>query len=137
VLALRHIGTQIVNGSGARFHLTASGKRRSTPPEMQAQLLLMAQEAIRNAVHHGRAKQILVHVEYSGPDGLRIRVHDDGRGFDPRESSDKIGHWGLTTMRERAKEIGAELIISAAPGHGATIEIVVRRYPGPDSHTTS
>jgi signal transduction histidine kinase len=52
-------------------------------------------------------------------------MRDDGQGFDLEEASGKLGHWGLTIMRERARQIGAELKISTAPGHGTEIEIVV------------
>ena len=134
VTALRNIGSQITSGSGVRFQLTVSGTRQPAAPEVQEQLLRMAQEAIRNAIHRGHANEVLVDVVYTLPDGVRILIRDDGCGFDPQEASEKIGHWGLTTMRERAKEIGAELTISAAPGNGATIEIDARMHLRRNSH---
>ena len=38
------------------------------------------------------------------PDGVRLRVIDDGRGFDPTTVPD--GHLGLAGMRSRAERLG-------------------------------
>jgi len=56
---------------------------------------------------------------------LRVQMRDDGRGFDLEAALRKLGHWGLTTMQERARQLGGELKISTAPGHGTQIEILV------------
>jgi signal transduction histidine kinase len=64
-------------------------------------------------------------VAYLDEDRLRVWMSDDGRGFDLEEASGQLGHWGLATMRERARQIGAELKISTAPGRGTEIEILV------------
>ena len=51
------------------------------------------------------------------------RVRDDGSGFDP--ATDRPGHLGLTTMRERAEAIGATFASTSAPGRGCEITVVV------------
>ena len=64
-------------------------------------------------------------IDYLDPDVLRVQMRDDGHGFDLEEASRKLGHWGLTTMQERVRQVGGELKISTAPGHGTQIEILV------------
>jgi len=51
----------------------------------------------------------------------RLEVSDDGRGFDP--AATYAGHLGLTTMRSRASEIGATLLIDSAPGRGTAVRV--------------
>lgn len=61
---------------------------------------------------------------------LRLAVRDDGLGFDPDTSlSLAEGHCGLTTMKERAAEIGARLSISSAFGQGTQVEAIVPLSP--------
>ena len=38
---------------------------------------------------------------------LHLRVADDGCGFDPESVKVNGGHWGMSIMRERAEQIGA------------------------------
>ena len=54
---------------------------------------------------------------------MRLRIDDDGRGFDPDRVPD--GHLGLTGMRARAERIGATFTCRSEPGKGTTIDVVV------------
>ncbi len=77
----------------------------------------LVQEALNNAVHHGEAGHVTVEVS-EGDGVLRMRVADDGRGFDPSVRSDGFG---LIGMRERAELAGGALELRSAPGAGTTI----------------
>ena len=57
------------------------------------------------------------------PEGVRLRVIDDGRGFDPTKVPD--GHLGLAGMLARAERIGGRLTVTSTPGSGTTIEVIV------------
>ncbi len=122
--ALRQMGQQIAAGHKVEFHVTVAGARRAAPEKVQEHLLRIAQEATRNAIHHGGATEIRMEIEYPDSESIRIRISDDGCGFDLEEVSRKMGHWGLATMRERAQQIDGELKISATPGRGTEIEVV-------------
>ena len=111
-------------GERAQFHLTVSGAATRRRRDLQEHLLRITQEAARNAIQHGGAKEIEMHVEYVNEDWIRVLIHDNGCGFDLEEASLKSGHWGLETMRERAAKMGAVLTIKTAPGEGVEIEIV-------------
>jgi signal transduction histidine kinase len=123
--ALREAGEKITMGKLVQFHMTVTGDLRHAPAKLKSHLLRIVQEATRNSIRHGRAKKIDMDVAYLDTDSIRLQMRDDGRGFDPKEASDKWGHWGLVIMRERARQIGAELNISSAPGHGTEIEVIV------------
>jgi len=83
----------------------------------------VASEAITNAARHGGAGS--VRVELRDHDGVRLRVSDDGSGFDPGAlATPDPGHGlGLAGMRARADAIGAQLDVRAQPGGGALVEL--------------
>ncbi|OPZ41923.1 MAG: Sensor histidine kinase LiaS [Actinobacteria bacterium ADurb.BinA094] len=80
-------------------------------------LLRIAQEALNNVVKHSQTKEAVVLVRLRPP--FRLEVRDRGRGFDPG-LQDASG-LGLTTMRERAAEIGWRLVVTTAPGGGTCV----------------
>jgi signal transduction histidine kinase len=55
--------------------------------------------------------------------GGRLRVRDDGRGF--QIDAEHPGHFGLTNMKERATLLGGELHVHSVPGEGTSIEVAV------------
>jgi len=90
------------------------------PAYVEYNLLRIAQEAIINAVKHAGARTIEVTLQML-PEGLRIAVQDDGSGFVPGDSA--TDHFGLVGMKERAKEIGADLRVTSEPRMGTTIVV--------------
>lgn len=82
---------------------------------LRPELELIAAEAIRNAASHGRARVVQVHMN-----GGRLRISDDGIGFDPECAT---RGFGLTSMRERAEALGGAFRVRSRPGHGAEIEV--------------
>jgi signal transduction histidine kinase len=58
---------------------------------------------------------------------LILEVADDGIGFDPRDPELRSRHLGLTSMEERARELGGRLELWAAPGAGTTVRLEVAR----------
>jgi signal transduction histidine kinase len=56
---------------------------------------------------------------------VRLRVSDDGCGFDPDQPPSEAGHWGIAGMRERAARVGAQLRLVSQPGAGTTVEALV------------
>jgi signal transduction histidine kinase len=103
----------------------------SLGPARDAAAYRVAQEALHNALRHSAAGQIEVSIERTAAH-VTIEVTDDGRGFTPdaatsRSASfrpDKFG-LGLTSMRQRAAEVGATLSIISSPGEGATVKLVL------------
>jgi signal transduction histidine kinase len=89
--------------------------------EIEDTVYRLVQEALNNALHHGEAECVTVDV--SEEDGtLRVRVEDDGRGFDPGAPTEGFG---LIGMRERAELAGGKLELRSAPGEGTTIVATV------------
>ncbi len=81
-------------------------------------LYRIAQEAVSNAVKHGRATQVTVTLA-SGEEQVRLRVQDDGIGF-PEVLPEQRG-MGVRIMHHRARMIGASLEIRSASEGGAVL----------------
>jgi signal transduction histidine kinase len=84
-------------------------------------LVRIACEAVTNAARHSGAHRVNLVLEHDGP-GIRMRVSDKGHGFNITATGDGFG---LTSMRERARSVGGELLISSTPGHGSQVEVAV------------
>jgi len=123
--ALRQIGEQASRDTSIRLRTAISGVQPSFPPRAQMHLLRIVQEGVRNAIRHSGATEILMEVSYTAEHLVRIRIVDNGRGFDPETASFASGHWGLVTMRERAQKLGAEFKLYTSVGQGTRVEITI------------
>ena len=90
--------------------------------DIEETLYRIAQEALHNVVKHAGARQVRLELDRVA-EGVRLRVIDDGRGFDPSAVPD--GHLGLAGMRSRAERLGGRITVTTAHGEGTTIEVVV------------
>jgi signal transduction histidine kinase len=108
-------------GAHIRFDLE-TGIR--VPPELREDLARIVREAVSNAARHGEASN--VYVALSNTDAIRVRVSDDGKGFDPEEPRRR--GFGLTSMRERAEVRGGVVNVRSEPGRGTDVEVVFREF---------
>jgi ligand-binding sensor domain-containing protein/signal transduction histidine kinase len=91
------------------------------------ELLMIAREALYNAVLHGKPDKIEVRVAFGRSD-LTLAVRDDGGGFDPEAiEANENHHYGLVGMRERAQSVGGHFTLHSAPGKGTEVEIQIPR----------
>ncbi|MEM8872632.1 MAG: sensor histidine kinase [Planctomycetota bacterium] len=104
-----------------------------SPGAVGYDLLRVASEAIHNALHHGRARNIRISlrdtVDATDPEHrcLRLTITDDGRGFDPtttKPRTDGTGR-GLGFMRERIEDAGGIFMVRSTPGRGTRILVEV------------
>ena len=109
------------------FRISVAGPPRDLHPIVRDDVHHIAREALRNAFRHAGAGLIEAEVTY-GAREMRLRIRDDGKGMDARHLSvGQARHWGLTTMRERAVQIGAQLNLWSEVGAGTEVEL---RVPG-------
>ena len=97
------------------------GAPRRLDPEMETGVYRIVQESLTNSVKHGGAGRASVEV-LEREQQIVVTVRDDGAGFDPEA---RTAGFGVTGMRERAKLLGGELSVHAAPGHGTTISVTL------------
>jgi PAS domain S-box-containing protein len=100
----------------------------SFPLTTATHLYRIAQEAVSNAIKHGKATQLLIQLECSR-EGTRVSVVDNGQGF-PETSVPRPTGMGLRIMRYRSGMIGGTLFIESHPGEGTRIVCSLPAAPG-------
>lgn len=111
--------------SGGRVEFAVQGTPRRLKPEVESNLLRIAQESAANAIKHANASQIEIRLRFDAA-AVNLAVSDDGRGFDPAAIQTSLsGHFGLLGMKERANRIRGELVVESRPGRGTTIGVTV------------
>jgi two-component system NarL family sensor kinase len=95
------------------------------PPDTEALLYRVAQEALRNARTHGEATEVDIRVEEQTGQAV-LRISDNGRGFSPDTADPhQPGHFGLRLMRDLADHAGGRLQVHSTPGAGASVRLEV------------
>lgn len=97
------------------------------PPEVELAIFRVAQEALANAVKHGRPPIV---VRYRATDsGVSLSIDDAGPGIAPDASAaaEQGGHFGLLNMQQRAEQIGAILDIRRWPSGGTHVALEWRQ----------
>ncbi|MFB6247339.1 MAG: PAS domain S-box protein [Salinibacter sp.] len=87
-------------------------------------LYRIAQEAVNNAVRHGEADRITIALA-AGAEQIRLRVRDDGIGFEAEDAPD--AGMGVRIMNYRARIIGGTLDVSSALGEGTVVTCTLPR----------
>jgi signal transduction histidine kinase/ligand-binding sensor domain-containing protein len=124
--ALEEAGAQAAAGLPAAFQVRVKGRVTPLPYPAQAAMFLIGREAVNNAINHANAGRITVHLVYADRE-FRMTIHDDGASFDPQAAKQKTGHFGVSSMEERARQVGADFRIDSAPGRGSTITVTIGR----------
>jgi len=119
-------------GHEVKIDLRIAGALAHVPDFVAGNLILAAQEALHNALKHGRPKTIILDARPAEKtDWIVVTVRDDGIGFTPgTQVGAAQGHFGLVGMHERIERLGGTLRIESAPGFGTLVqlEIPLRAY---------
>lgn len=110
-----------IHGVKVAFEVRGSA---GEPADRDLDVLRIAHEALNNALRHADATKVAVSLRLH--DGrVELEVADDGSGFDPARAELRSKHLGLTSMEERARELGGRLQIRSAPGAGTIVALEV------------
>jgi signal transduction histidine kinase len=114
------------SGLSARF--VADGAPCAIDSGSALELARIVQEALVNARKHSRAQNVIVRLTRE-VSGHRLVIEDDGEGFE-FEGTFELGELdrqriGPATIKERARIVGADLVVESRRGVGATIQVTV------------
>jgi signal transduction histidine kinase len=124
VPALEMLVRQTATQHGLVGDFEVSGEpQRPLPPAVEISGYRIVQEALQNVANHAGATW--VHVEFTfGPEGITLRVEDDGIGFDAPSHPHQLahsGHYGLLGITERVRLHNGNLTIESTTGQGTTL----------------
>jgi signal transduction histidine kinase len=122
--ALHALADQSPRRFGVEVTLDARALHPRLPPDVEAALFRVAQEALSNVAKHAGVGTVRI-VLRPRHAGAALCVADDGCGFDPASlrQPGKLSRWGLLMMRERAESVGARLRIRSFRGHGTQVVV--------------
>ncbi|MEU8661131.1 sensor histidine kinase, partial [Actinoplanes philippinensis] len=106
--------------SACTVELLVDGPVEALPAAVEVAAYRVVSEALTNVAKHAEAQRCSVHV-HCADDALTIDVTDDGVGL-PNPIHAGVG---ISSMRERAAELGGDCTISAASPHGTVIRLCI------------
>jgi signal transduction histidine kinase len=116
--AIGSLARHLSASSGIPIHVTLDEKTTRLRPEIESELLRIAQEAMTNAVRHSGASAINVQCSVAPP-AAEIVVSDNGRGL----GTGRDDSHGLEIMRERAALVSGELRVEGNLPHGTVVSV--------------
>jgi signal transduction histidine kinase len=109
--------------TGIQTELVVDELTERIAPELEVCTYRVIQEAVTNVARHADASKCRVEIR-AAPDGLRIVVEDNGRGFDPRVKPGAAGRGlGLVSVRERVATLGGALQVESRVGQGTRLTV--------------
>jgi len=124
--ALDWLGREVSRNSQMEVTVESEDVPQDLPDAYKVCIYRLTQAALHNAVRHSNARNATVRVKHS-KQGIRLRVADDGRGFDPV----RMRGVGLRGMEERVKRLGGIFRIESQPGRGTTVTAELPPPSGP------
>lgn len=125
VPALRHYIQDSKQYTDLNCVVTVEGEIVRLPGHVEVSIYRLFQEALQNVYHHAAAHHVEVSIRFT-PDTLELAVCDDGIGFDLNNvEQTNARHFGLITMRERAKSLNGHVTIQTQPGLGTCVTLFV------------
>ena len=121
VAALRSLAADL-GALGLQVHVSVRGQAARLPRAIEEAVYRVAQEALSNVARHAAVGQARLELSFS-PSELVLCVLDEGAGF-VSEAPPGDGQ-GLQSMRDRARQIGADLEVTSRPGNGARVRLWV------------
>jgi signal transduction histidine kinase/ligand-binding sensor domain-containing protein len=126
--AIRTLGEELAEGAANRkspiIDVAVEGKPQELNPIVRDEVYRISAEGLRNAFRHAQANKIEVEIRYDVHE-FRVRIRDDGKGIDAQAVDDRVGHFGLAGMRERAQLMGANLEVWSNRDSGTEIQLSI------------
>lgn len=118
-------GIRKETGGSLEIEVTRDGFEKMAedlPAAVEVGLFRIAQQALANVTRHAAATYATLRLDRDS-ERVRLRVEDDGSGFDP--AAVPSGRFGLIGMRERARLLGGILTVESSAGGGTAVDVVV------------
>ncbi|MEO7068057.1 MAG: two-component regulator propeller domain-containing protein [Rhodanobacter sp.] len=125
--SLSSMARQLAHGRVEELDIRSTGTAWDMRPEAKHHVVMIAQEAISNAIHHGEAHTVSISLTFDD-DALNLVVSDDGGGFVPTvDAHEPARGYGLRNMRHRSNCLGAMLAVTSQVGSGTQVALFVPR----------
>jgi len=122
--AVRWYVKETIEPQGLAVSMAITGSDERLPHHVETAVFRIVQEALTNILKHAQARRAEIELQV-GPAAVRVKIMDDGRGFDLSEvTTRRDGGMGVMGMRERAELLGGRLQMTSGPD-GTRVEAVI------------
>ncbi len=126
---LRAACSEAAAGTSVRVDFSGPAEDPFLSALLCAQAVRILRESLGNALKHASPTRIDVCLRIEG-DVLRLSIADDGSGFFTATApGPEAGHFGLSSMRERAQRLGGRVDIRSGSTKGTLVEAVLPITP--------
>ncbi len=126
LLRVRDAASAACNAKEIKLHFVVPDRKglpqTNLSPEIRRNISLLMKEVINNAISHSQCMDLFVEPLMEGQT-LSVMIRDNGRGFDPLQP---YKGKGLKTTRERARELGSELVVHSGADKGTSVQFSVK-----------
>ncbi|MDF0667170.1 MAG: hypothetical protein P0119_13985 [Nitrospira sp.] len=125
VAAVKRLAAEYANRLKCPVEVRVAGE--SVPemcPLVSTTIYRVIQEALRNVEKHAKASRVAVAL-FMEADGLRVRIEDNGVGFDREKVRKEVAGIGLIGIEERIRLVSGALSIGECCGTGTRIDVMV------------
>jgi len=113
--------------AGVIVQLVVADDLIDLPDAIEETLYRIAQEALNNALQHAGSTAVVVRIDVTGASPeqqVTLELSDNGAGFDVNKL-DNQGGIGLSSMKERAENLGGDLTVHSSPGEGTQVKVIL------------
>ena len=125
--AIRWYTGNLQERTGLNLKVEVSGHENPMSPAVKTAIFRIVQEALNNVIKHAAASSVNISLAYEHAD-VRVRIKDDGRGFDVLVQKNQTGSrpsLGLVGMQERASLLNGTFFVASMPDQGTLVEVTV------------
>lgn len=116
-----------LKSTGIKLNLNITGEQTTYNYSVLIAAYRLIQEGVTNILKHSKARNVELSIVFEGRE-LRLRLTDDGKGFDPAVLKDS-DHFGLHGMKDRMELVRGHLEIISTPDQGCTLNVVLPENP--------
>ena len=121
---------QLASQSSISFHLEFAVKQVPLSPMEEIHILQIAREASQNTVHHSQANNAWITLKQLDDGQIELSISDDGVGIS--HNTEKLNHYGMAIMQERAKHLNGKLVVFPREGRGTQVKLTFSPVGGKD-----
>src|SRR5262249_14591118 len=120
--ALRSMVQEQTRDTPVQAAFEVRGTPRRLGRQAERNVFRIGQEALTNALKHSESGRVEMVLSFAA-ERVELRVRDHGRGLDPHVLAGRApdGGFGLTSMRERAAQIGGRVTFTSPPDGGTEV----------------
>ena len=112
---------EFVERYGLNINLDNSLPNRQLSPNEEVHILQIIREALSNVAHHAQADQVDVNLYKEADQTVCVTVNDNGIGFPTNR--ERLDHYGLAIMEERARSLNGTINMTNRPCGGTSVEV--------------